>query len=69
MQYAVGNLESGRNFFYFSHMPIPEKYLADFEEGGLFQIYNKTNNKEVLFLNDNNKYFFLKRYREILSLF
>lgn len=50
-------------------MPIPEKYLVDFEEDGIFHVYNRTNNKEKLFLNDENRYFFLKRYKEILSPF
>jgi putative transposase len=50
-------------------MPIPDKYLADFEEGGIYHIYNRTNNKEKLFLSDDNRTFFLKRYKEILSPF
>ncbi len=50
-------------------MPIPKKYLADFEEKGAFHVYNRTNNKEKLFLNDENKFFFLKKYREIVSPF
>lgn len=50
-------------------MPIPDKYLADFEEDGIYHIYNRTNNKEKLFLNDDNRSFFLKRYKEILSPF
>ena len=50
-------------------MPIPDKYLADFEEDGIYHIYNRTNNKEKLFLSDDNRSFFLKRYKEILSPF
>lgn len=50
-------------------MPIPEKYLADFEEGEIFHVYNRTNNQEDLFLNDDNRFFFLRRYAEILSPF
>lgn len=50
-------------------MPIPAKYLVDFEEAGIFHVYNRTNNNEKLFLNDENRYFFLKRYRELLSPF
>jgi hypothetical protein len=33
-------------------MPIPTKYLAEFAEGHLYHVYNRTNNKELLFLND-----------------
>jgi REP element-mobilizing transposase RayT len=50
-------------------MPIPSKYLASFEENGMYHIYNRTNNKEALFLNDDNRNFFLKRYKELLSPF
>jgi len=50
-------------------MPIPKKYMADFEEGGIYHVYNRTNNKEKLFLTDENRAFFLKRYKEILSPF
>ena len=50
-------------------MPIPNKYLADFEEDNIYHIYNRTNNKEKLFLNDDNRVYFLKRYKEILSEF
>ena len=50
-------------------MPIPLKYLADFEEDCMYHIYNRTNNKEQLFLNDANRLFFLKRYKELLSPF
>ena len=50
-------------------MPIPKKYLADFEENNIYHIYNKTNNKEKLFLSDDNRFFFLKKYKEYLSAF
>lgn len=50
-------------------MPILKKYQADFEEGEIYHIYNRTNNQEPLFLNDENRLFFLKRYKEILSPF
>ncbi len=42
-------------------MPINEKYLAPFEAGKIYHVYNKTNNKEKLFLNDENYAYFLKR--------
>ena len=50
-------------------MPIPAKYLADFEEGNIYHVYNRTNNLEKLFLSDENRFFFLKRYNELLSPF
>jgi len=50
-------------------MPIPIRYLADFEENGIYHVYNRTNNKEALFLNDENRFFFLKRYKDLLSPF
>ncbi len=46
-------------------MPIPTKYLAEFAQGHLYHVYNRTNNKELLFLNDENKRYFLQRFREI----
>jgi putative transposase len=42
-------------------MPINEKYLAPFEAGAIYHIYNKTNNKEKLFLNEENYAYFLRR--------
>ncbi len=50
-------------------MPIPQKYLADFNEGCIYHVYNRTNNREKLFLSDENRYFFLKRYDELLTPF
>jgi hypothetical protein len=50
-------------------MPIAKKYLADFEEEEIYHVYNRTNNKERLFLTDENRLFFLKRYAEILLPF
>ena len=50
-------------------MPIPSKYLADFEEGEIYHVYNRTNNREKLFLTDENRSFFLRRYKEIVSPF
>ena len=40
-------------------MPIPNKYLADFEEDSIYHIYNRTNNKEKLFLSDDNRVYAL----------
>jgi putative transposase len=50
-------------------MPISEKYIADFEEEEIFHVYNRTNNKEKLFLTDENRLFFLKRNKEIVGSF
>lgn len=50
-------------------MPIQKKYQADFEEGEMYHIFNRSNNKESLFLNDGNRFFFLKRYKDLLSPF
>jgi hypothetical protein len=48
-------------------MPIPAKYLADFTENGIYHIYNRTNNNELLFHSDENRLFFLQRYDNYLS--
>ena len=50
-------------------MPIHAKYLPDFDENGVFHVYNRTNNKEKYFLSDENRLFFLKRFKDIASLF
>jgi REP element-mobilizing transposase RayT len=50
-------------------MPIPEKYMADFEENGIYHVYNRTNNQEKLFLSDENRLFFLRKYKEHLSAY
>lgn len=50
-------------------MPIPTKYLADFEEAGIYHVYNRTNNKDLLFMSDDNRLFFLKRYKELIAPF
>ena len=49
-------------------MPIPLKYLAEFNENGIYHVYNRTNNREKLFLNDENRQFFLKNTMNILPL-
>lgn len=50
-------------------MPIPEKYLADFDENGIYHVYNRTNKTERLFLSDENRHFFLRKYKEHLSAY
>jgi putative transposase len=50
-------------------MPINEKYLARFEEGRIYHVYNRTNNKEKLFLNDENYAYFLRRVSVYITPF
>jgi putative transposase len=46
-----------------------ETYLADFHEGEAFHVYNRTNNKELLFLSPSDKQLFLNRYAVYLNPF
>lgn len=48
-------------------MPIPAKYLADFEEEGIYHVFNRTNNKELLFLSDENRFYFLRQYKKYIT--
>ncbi|MBL0131030.1 MAG: transposase [Chitinophagaceae bacterium] len=48
-------------------MPLAEKYLADLTEGNVYHIYNRTNNRELLFRSDENRRFFLQRFTHYLS--
>jgi REP element-mobilizing transposase RayT len=48
-------------------MPIADKYLANLTEGTIYHIYNRTNNKELLFKSDENRRFFLQRFTHYLS--
>jgi putative transposase len=50
-------------------MSIQKKYLADLTEDNTYHIYNRTNNREPLFLSDENRCFFLKKYSAYLSHF
>jgi putative transposase len=43
-------------------MPIPEKYIASFEQGAYYHVICKSLDKQNLFLSDENKRFFLQRY-------
>jgi putative transposase len=45
------------------------KYAASFYEGGIFHVYNRTNNKEKLFASDENRRYFLRQYAKYLSPF
>ena len=44
-------------------------YLANFYENGIFHVYNRTNNKELLFRSDENRLYFLKQFAKYLSPF
>jgi len=50
-------------------MPIDPKYLSDFCENGIYHIYNRTNNKERLFLSDDDKSVFFEKYDRYLTPF
>jgi hypothetical protein len=43
-------------------MGIPKKYKATFIENEWYHVYNRTNNKELLFINDTDRYLFLRRF-------
>jgi len=45
------------------------KFLDEFYENGVFHVYNRTNNKELLFRSDENKRFFLQQYKKYLGPF
>lgn len=47
-------------------MPIPSKYLAEFSESCIYHIYNRTNNREALFLTPENYLFFLRKYDDYM---
>jgi len=48
-------------------MPVNENYLARFEPGNTYHVYNKTNNREQLFRSDENYYYFLDQYHSYIS--
>jgi putative transposase len=50
-------------------MPVSKKYLADFHEGNYYHVYNRTNNKEKLFLSGENHRFFIQKYEQIMLPF
>lgn len=43
-------------------MGVPQKYQAEFNEHGFYHVYNRTNNKEPLFLSDSDRNLFLSRF-------
>ena len=50
-------------------MPVNQNYLAAFEYESIYHIYNKTNNKELLFRSDENYLYFLILYAKYISPF
>lgn len=48
-------------------MPINPFYLQDFQPGISYHIYNRTNNNEQLFIDDDERNFFLAKMDEYLS--
>jgi REP element-mobilizing transposase RayT len=44
-------------------------YFANFYDGGIFHVYNRTNNKELLFKTDENRLYFLKQFQKYLHPF
>ncbi len=48
-------------------MPIAAKYLADLTEDKIYHIFNRTNNQELLFRNDENRRYFLQRFSFYLA--
>ena len=44
-------------------------YIADFYDGGIFHVYNRTNNKEPLFKSDDNREYFLNQFKKYLYPF
>lgn len=48
-------------------MPINKKYISSFEFEGIYHVYNRTNNKELLFQTNENYEFFLNRFFKFIS--
>jgi putative transposase len=49
------------------YMPIPSKYQVDFCHANIYHVFNRTNNKEILFRSDENRAFFLRQYERYLG--
>ena len=47
----------------------PEKYHEPFEEGIIYHVYNCTNNRERLFITEENRFYFLRQYFKYISPF
>lgn len=50
-------------------MKNKSNYTADFYDGGIFHVYNRTNNKELLFKSTDNRLYFLKQFQKYLHPF
>jgi putative transposase len=48
-------------------MPVNKKYLAVFEFDTIYHVYNRTNNKELLFRSTDNYFYFLKQFDFYIS--
>jgi putative transposase len=48
---------------------MKDKFAANFYDGGIFHVYNRTNNKELLFTSDENRLYFLKQYAKYIAPF
>ncbi len=46
-----------------------KNFLANLYNGGIFHVYNRTNNKEILFKTDANRLYFLTQYAKYLQPF
>lgn len=46
---------------------MKDKFLANFVEDCIYHVYNRTNNKELLFKTDENRLFFLRQYAKYLE--
>lgn len=46
---------------------IPKNHLAQLHADYYYHVYNRTNNKELLFRNDDNRILFLEKYKEYLQ--
>lgn len=48
-------------------MKNKSNYTADFYDGGIFHVYNRTNNKELLFKLIDNRLYFLKQFQKYFT--
>ena len=48
-------------------MPVNKKYLAIFQPDEIYHVYNRTNNKELLFRSDENYFYFPKQFNFYIS--
>jgi putative transposase len=48
---------------------MKDKFIANFVEDGIYHVYNRTNNKELLFKTDENRLYFLRQYAKYLEPF